>query len=285
MVAVPELLTEAMMARKTERPALAISEGQRSMLCTLARSQTAPIREVQRAQILLHHEGSLPLAEIAGRVGVSHPTVYKCIDKALGTGVESALRDCPRRGREPEISDGAKAWVAGLACRKPKELGLAAEAWKLSALARHVREQAEEAGFPRLSGTTKMTVWRILDGNELKPHRIRYCLERRDPDFDGKMQEVLMVCREVSLQAETPGASGEPAVYSVSVDEKPGIQALGAWMPTAWKARPSALSWTATPRTSRGRPGNAWPPGQVVKSGLHKGSVPPAAKNREFFER
>jgi len=119
---------------------------------------------VQRAQILLHHEGGLPLAEIAGRVGVSRPTVYKCIDKALGTGVESALRDCPRRGREPEISDGAKAWVAGLACRKPKKLGLAAEAWTLSALARHVRERAEEAGFPRLSGATKMTVWRILDG-------------------------------------------------------------------------------------------------------------------------
>jgi len=32
------------------------------MLRTLARSQTAPIREVQRAQILLHHEGGLPLA-------------------------------------------------------------------------------------------------------------------------------------------------------------------------------------------------------------------------------
>jgi len=67
--------------------------------------------------------------------------------------------------------------------------------------------------------------------DELKPHRIRYYLERRDPDFDGKMQEVLMACQEVSLQAETSGASGEPAVYSVSVDEKPGIQALGACAP------------------------------------------------------
>ncbi len=234
MVVIPEPMTEARMARKTEKPDLAVSGEQHAMLRTLAGSQTAPMREVQRARILLRHEEGMPLAEIARRVGVSRPTVYQCIDKAVDTGVEAALRDRPRRGREPEIGDEAKAWVAGLACRQPKELGLAAEMWTLSALARQVREQAQEAGFPRLSKAGKMTVWRILDEHELKPHRVRYSLPKRDPDFEEKKAEVLMVYREVALQAESPGspgAAGEPEVYRVSVDEKPGIQALGTCAP------------------------------------------------------
>ena len=234
MVAIPELLMEAMMARKTERPAPVMSNEERAMLRALAGSQTAPVREVQRARILLAHERGLPLKEIARKVGVSRPTVYRCIDKALATGVAAALRDAPRPGRQREITDEAKAWVVSLACQKPKELGMAAELWTLSALARHVREEAEKAGFARLSGATKMTVWRILNEHELKPHRIRYYLEKWDPDFKQKMAEVLTVYREVSLRAENPEGSTageEPKVYSVSVDEKPGIQALGLCAP------------------------------------------------------
>ena len=92
------------------------------------------------------------------------------------------------------IRDSAKAWVVSVACTQPKEFGLAAELWTLSALARHVSKQAEPSGFPRLAGAGKSTVWRILDANQLKPHKITYYLEKRDPDFDWKMHEVLMVC-------------------------------------------------------------------------------------------
>ena len=60
----------------------------------------------------------------------------------------------------------------------------------------------EQAGFSRLARAGKSTVWRILDENDLKPHKIRYYLEKRDPDFDRKMHEVLMVYRDVSLYTE-----------------------------------------------------------------------------------
>ena len=65
MVVIPESMMETRMARKTEKPALAVNGEQRAMLCTLAGSQTAPMREVQRARILLRHEEGMPLAEIA----------------------------------------------------------------------------------------------------------------------------------------------------------------------------------------------------------------------------
>ena len=104
---------------------------------------------------------------------------------------------------------------------------LAAELWTLSALVRQVRKCAVDAGFPRLAEVGKTTVWRILNEQNIKPHRARYYLEKRDPEFDRKMREVLLVYQKVSLYAESTAQESEtPPVYTVSVDEKPGVQAI-----------------------------------------------------------
>lgn len=66
--------------------------------------------------------------------------------------------------------------------QRPTLEGLAA-----STLARFVSKSAEAAGFARLANAGKSTVWRILDEHEIKPHKIRYYLEKRDPEFDRKM--------------------------------------------------------------------------------------------------
>ena len=158
--------------------------------------------------------------------------IYRCVDKALGAGVQMGLKDKYHRPRAPEISDQAKAWVVSLACTKPKDHGLAAELRSISALVGFVSVRAESAGFARLARAGKSTVWRILDDNDIKPHKIRYYLEKRDPDFERKMHEVLMVYRDVSLYAQgaVPDARPHP-IYTVSVDEKPGVQAIGLSAP------------------------------------------------------
>jgi len=40
---------------------------------------------------------------------------------------------------------------------------------------------------------------KILDAHAVKPHRIRYYLERRDPEFEEKMAHVLCIYREVEI--------------------------------------------------------------------------------------
>jgi transposase len=222
------------MTGKTKRAPLTLSAAQRAMLVDLAGSRTAAVREVERARVLLRYADGASITDIQCALGVSRPTIYKCIDKAVAAGVLVGLKDRYHRPREPEITPEAKAWVVGLACTKPKDHGLAAELWTLSELARFVGQQAAEAGFARLRGTNKTTVWRILNERAIKPHRIRYYLQRRDPDFERKMHEVLMVYRELHLHAPAPmPAHGPdaPPVYSVSVDEKPGVQALGTTAP------------------------------------------------------
>ena len=75
---------------------------------------------------------------------------------------------------------------------------------------------------------------KILDQEEVKPHKVRYYLERRDPEFKAKMAEVLCIYREVKIIKETAAAAKQKpsdAVAIVSYDEKPGIQAIATTAP------------------------------------------------------
>jgi len=220
------------MARKTQRAELSLSVDQRTKLEQISKSRKAPLREVQRAQVLLHYAEGISISQIQELVKVSRPTIYKCIDKALAAGPDAGLKDYYHRPFDPTITDEAKAWIINLACTKPKDHGLAAELWTLKELAKFSRKYAPEAGHDCLSKAVKATIWRILTANAVKPHKIKYYLERRDPDFEQKMQEVLMVYQEVNFQNDNkPDGNAPPAVITVSVDEKPGVQAIGTVAP------------------------------------------------------
>jgi len=217
------------MARKSSLAPLVLSSDQRKQLEALSASRVAPAREVERARILLQlAEGKTPTA-IHRAVKVSRVTIYHCLHKALEMGIDAGLKDLYHRPKEPVIDSAAKAWVVHLACTKPKDMGYAAELWTRQSLAAHVRRHAVANGYPHLAHAAKATVQRILDEQHLQPHKVKYYLERRDPQFELKMQEVLMVYREVMLQNQAAAVSDSapaPAVITVSIDEKPGVQAI-----------------------------------------------------------
>ena len=220
------------MSRTSQRAKLVLTPEQSDDLGQLAHSRTAPQREVQRARILCYYQEGHSFTEIATLAHTTRRLAYECIDRALAMGVPAALRDLPHGKQEHPILPEDKAWVVHLACTKPKELGYAAELWTRRTLAEHIRKVAEASGHPGLARAGKATVQRILDEQELKPHKIRYYLQRRDPDFEAKMNQVLVVYRELSMEAaqgiRTP--EGRP-VFTVSVDEKPGVQAIANTAP------------------------------------------------------
>lgn len=218
------------MAGKSKRSRLALTPEEREQLLQLRDSQTAPWREVQRARILWRYHSGESIAEIARAVKMTRTSVGKWIAKALAMGVAAALKDAYHRPRAPVITEEAKAWVVHVACSKPKEFGYAAELWTRKALAKHVREHARESGHPSLSRAVKATVQRILAAQPLHPERVQYYLERRDPDFEAKMREILLVYREVALQNQSNGGLA-PVIVTVSVDEKPGLQAIANTAP------------------------------------------------------
>src|SRR5450756_2956651 len=81
------------MAGKSRLPKLALSPGQLSDLQQLTKSQTAPLREVQRARILCRYHAGETIAGIARAMDLTRKSARKWIDKALAMGAEAALKD------------------------------------------------------------------------------------------------------------------------------------------------------------------------------------------------
>jgi transposase len=215
------------MARPSKRPRIQLTPEQRDELTKTAQSRKAPRREVERANIILRQAAGENISSIQRTLRVSRPTIYKCIDKALAAGPERGLKDLPHSPKKPEITEEAKLWVVNLACTKPKDHGYAAELWSLRQLAMHTREHAPGAGHTCLGRASKATIHRILKAQPLQPHKVKYYLERRDPEFDQKMQDVLVVYQEVNFQNDTGRLCPiGPKIVTVSVDEKPGVQAI-----------------------------------------------------------
>jgi transposase len=158
-----------------------------------------------------------------------HQTVQRCVERAVVEGPMAALDDRPRPGREPTITLEARAWLLDLACRKAKEFGYPHELWTTRLLACHARAHGPRVGYWCLANLAQGTVCKILDQEEIKPHKVRYYLEQRDPDFTDKMAKVLCVYRKVKILKQVASAAKnkpKEKVAVISYDEKPGIQAI-----------------------------------------------------------
>ncbi len=198
-------------------------------LISISRSRTEPASRVQRAQMLLAYSENPSFFAVGQRVGMHHQTVQRCIERALVYGPLMALDDRPRPGKEPTITPEAKAWLVSLACDKAKDHGYPHELWTTRLLARHAREHGAAAGHGCLANLVQGTVCKILGQEEIKPHKVRYYLERRDAEFEQKMAEVLCVYREVAILRESEAVPSNVAI--ISYDEKPGIQAIATTSP------------------------------------------------------
>ena len=111
-------------------------------------------------------------------------------------------------------------------------MGYVSETWTMDRLANHIRTHCQEAGHPSLSQLARGTVSKILSKAALRPHKMEYDLERRDPDFDTKMAQVLHVYKEVELYKSYLEKNNEEQTIAIlSYDEKSDIQALKSKAP------------------------------------------------------
>ena len=206
-----------------------LSNEEREYLELQTRARTIQAQTVTRARILLLRADSVSIDAIADKVGLNRCSVMLCLKKFKEGGIENALFDAPGRGRNAEITDEEKAWIINIACQKPIDFGYAAETWTYAKLTSHIHKTAEAAGYTRLSTIHKNTVNTILNKADIKPHKITYYCENRDPDFDSKMHNVLLVYKQLEMQFDESGKliiSEDAPIHVLSYDEKPGIQAI-----------------------------------------------------------
>ena len=206
---------------------ITISDEESAYLKSLIKTRTIQAQVVDRARILLWKSEAKTDKAIADGLGISVNTVRRCIDRYLNGGINLAIFDNDRSGRPVEITDDAKSWIISIACQKPCDLGYAAELWTLAALHKHIQAHAEEAGYPRLKTVTKPWLQKYLKKMDIKPFKIKYYLERKDPDFEN---DVLLIYKQVEMQFGDDGTITIPEnghlTHTISYDEKPGIQAV-----------------------------------------------------------
>ena len=217
------------MGRKSSTITLSFED--RAYLETQTKARTIQAQTVARARILLLKADGYSIEAIADKVDMNRKSVMLCINKFNEGGIENALFDAPGRGRNAESTDDEKAWIINIACQKPVDLGYSAEVWTRALLTKHINKFAEEAGHTRLSTISQSKVRTILEEADIKPNKIKYYCENRDPDFDRKMHNVLLVYKQLSLQFDENGellpfGDDDQIIHVLSYDEKPGIQAI-----------------------------------------------------------
>ncbi len=189
----------------TPAAALVMSDGQRDALVVLARSRTAPHRQVQRAQALLLAADGVANARIAGQVGVNATTVRAWRARFAEDGLAKLGEVREGRGRKSTIPQSKIDEIVELTrTSKPARQ----THWSCRTMAKQV-------------GVSPATVQRVWAARGLKPHLVKTFKLSNDPRFAEKLIDV------VGLYLAPP----DNAIV-LCLDEKSSVQALDRTQPS-----------------------------------------------------
>lgn len=206
-----------------------LTDEDKCYLNKLLSQSTLEIRVYQRAKILLFKSDGFTNETIADKLDIGIGVVKRCLKKFRDGGIEFALHDSQGRGRKAEITEDDITWVISKACQKPKDYGYSAEFWYPMSFRKFINSIAEAEGHPRMATVAETTLRKILNNARIKPFQVSYYCEKRDPEFDAKMHDVLVIYKQVEMQFDQNGKLipfEKDAVHTLSYDEKPGIQAV-----------------------------------------------------------
>ncbi|RGE14300.1 IS630 family transposase, partial [Leucobacter sp. wl10] len=186
-------------------PALVMSDGQRETLGVLARSRTAPHREVQRARALLLAGDGAANTAIAQSVGATVKTVRAWRERFEDEGLVKFAQVKEGRGRKATIPQAKIDAIVDLTLHsKPP----GQTHWSCRSMA-------------QATGVSSSQVQRIWAARGLKPHLVDTFKLSNDPQFETKLVDV------VGLYLNPP----EQAIV-LCMDEKSSIQALDRTQPS-----------------------------------------------------
>jgi transposase len=185
-------------------PPVVLDDQQRKTLEQWARSRSLPIRQVQRAEIILLAADGKQDLEIAAAVNISNQKAARWRKRFLQKGFPGLEKDAPRPGRARTIT---ATQIRAVVRKTPRETPPNATHWS-------TRTMAEA------SGISEKSVRRIWRRHGLKPHLTRTFKVSNDPQFAEKLEAI------IGLYLNPP----EHAIV-LCADEKSQIQALDRTQP------------------------------------------------------
>jgi transposase len=109
-----------------------LSEDERRDLEQVTRKGKAPVRKVKRAQILLHADDGKTDKAVAEALQVAAATVFRTRRRCVEQGLEAALKESPRPGKQRKLNGKQEAFLVALACSQPPE---GRQSWTMQMLA------------------------------------------------------------------------------------------------------------------------------------------------------
>src|SRR6478609_6765965 len=183
---------------------ITLKPADRRRLKALARDRNSPHKHVWRAEIVLLSADGVGTNEIMRRTGKSKTCVWRWQERFMQEGYAGLLRDKTRPSRlAPLGADAANRIVTMTLQDPPGE----ATHWTGAMMA-------------KAAGVSVSSVQRIWRAHGLEPHRVRQFKLSNDPNFVGKLRDV------VGLYVDPPAHA-----IVLSVDEKSQIQALDRTQP------------------------------------------------------
>jgi transposase len=184
---------------------VAVTIKDRAKLEAVVADRNSPQKHVWRAQIVLLTADGCGTAEIMRRSGTSKMAVWRWQERFMTEGIPGLLRDKTRPSRIAPLGAELEAKVvqATLTGTPPGE----ATHWTAPAMA-----QAQA-----ISVSSVQRIWRR---HGLQPHRTRQFKLSNDPEFAGKLRDI------VGLYVSPPAHA-----IVLSIDEKSQIQALDRTQP------------------------------------------------------
>ena len=156
-----------------------LTEEEQAAVEKLARSRTAPARQVARARIVWRASQGTMAPVIAAALGLTVYTVRNWIKRFNAQGL-TGLEDQPRLGRPPTYMPEQVARVIATALTDPKSLDLPFASWTLDRLATYLNEQ-------RGIAIKRSRIDEILRAEGLRWRRHESWFgERVDPEFAEK---------------------------------------------------------------------------------------------------
>jgi transposase len=201
----------------TPAAALEISDGQREALEVIAKSRTAPYRQVQRARVLLLAGEGVANAQIAVRTGVSPATVRAWRTRFAQEGLAKLGKVREGRGRKSNIPQDKVEEIVELT-RNSTPAGQTH--WSCRTMAARV-------------GVSPATVQRVWAARGLKPHLVKTFKLSNDPRFEEKLIDV------VGLYLAPPDNA-----LVLCLDEKSSVQALDRTQPSLPMVKGRAATMT-----------------------------------------
>jgi transposase len=183
---------------------LTVGSSDRLRLEGVVKDRSAAQKHVWRAAIILLSADGVGTHEIMRRTGKSKTCVWRWQERFMEEGVDGLLRDKTRPSRIPPLGTDVAECVVALTLTDPP---LEATHWTASMMA-------------AAAGISESAVRRIWRSHGLQPHRHRLFKLSNDPNFTGKLRDV------VGLYVDPPAHA-----IVLSVDEKSQIQALDRTQP------------------------------------------------------